>query len=319
MSSLKRYQSLHDSFSEKIECNENRIIFDEKSLNLIGDLIPDFTFNNSDNFTNKMSSFYNEVKFPNYDDFDDYASLYDKGIKNSFTRRLDDELNYGSKVLELGCGTGQLSLFLARGNRQIYGVDISNGSLILGEKFRKENEIKNAYFMKMDVFDLKFKKNNFDFTISNGVLHHTKDPHQAFKLLVEVTKPGGLIAIGLYHKYGRFFTTIKQQIAKLVGKNIFILDKTSLKIDTKEKRESWVVDQFFNPHETLHSPIETLKWFDEEGIEFINLIPHLDKDDLPLFKKRDKPKLSLISELSMIFNRRQIQEGGFFIIIGRKN
>ena len=64
-------------------------------------------------------------------------------------------------VLDIGCGTGQLSLFLARGNREVYGVDISNGSLLTGEKFRSENNIDNAYFMKMDVFDLKFKKNLF--------------------------------------------------------------------------------------------------------------------------------------------------------------
>ena len=40
----------------------------------------------------------------------------------------------------------------------------------------------------------------------------------AFKKLVEVTKPGGLIVIGLYHKYGRFFTRVKQKAAKLLGK-----------------------------------------------------------------------------------------------------
>ena len=37
---------------------------------------------NLDDLTENMSNFYNEVQFPNYDDFDDYASLYDKGTKN---------------------------------------------------------------------------------------------------------------------------------------------------------------------------------------------------------------------------------------------
>ena len=54
-----------------------------------------------------------EVQFPNYDDFETYSSLYDKGINNLFTKRLDEELGYGTKILELGCGTGQLSLFLS--------------------------------------------------------------------------------------------------------------------------------------------------------------------------------------------------------------
>ena len=170
----------------------------------------------------------------------------------------------------------------------------------------------------MDVFDLKFKKDYFDFTISNGVLHHTKDARKAFNSLVEVTKPGGLIVIGLYHKYGRFLTKVKQKIAKLLGKNIFLFDQTSLKIKSKDKRNAWVTDQFLNPHETLHLPSETMQWFKEEGVDFVNLIPHLDDISKPLFQAREEPKLSFINEFLMLFDMNQIQEGGFFVIIGRK-
>ena len=91
------------------------------NINLINGQIPNFIDSDLDDLTNKMSNFYDEIKFPNYDDFEDYASLYDKGTSNSFTSRLDQELDYGVKILELGCGTGQLSLFLARGNREVYG------------------------------------------------------------------------------------------------------------------------------------------------------------------------------------------------------
>ncbi len=315
---LLRYESINNTLSGDLEFKSEKLTFNNNQLDLIEGTIPSFIVNNLDELTKDMSNFYNEVKFPNYDDFDDYASLYDKGMSNLFTQRLDRELNYASKVLELGCGTGQLSLFLARGNRQVYGVDISNGSLLVGEKFRRDNKVSNAYFMKMDVFDLKFKQNTFDFTISNGVLHHTKDARKAFKHLVDVTKPGGLIAIGLYHKYGRFFTRVKQALAKIIGKNIFILDRTSLKIKSNDKRNAWVTDQFMNPHETLHTPSETMRWFEEEGVEFLNLIPHCDDIDIPIFKRRQKPSLSKINEILMMFNRKQIQEGGFFVIIGRK-
>ena len=151
---LLRYESINNSLSGDLEFNCEKLSFNNNQLDLIGGTIPSFIVNNLDELTEDMSNFYNEVKFPNYDDFDDYASLYDKGMSNLFTQRLDRELNYASKVLELGCGTGQLSLFLARGNRQVYGVDISNGSLLVGEKFRRDNKVSNAYFMKMDVFDL---------------------------------------------------------------------------------------------------------------------------------------------------------------------
>ena len=318
MSDMKRYELIKESLINDLQLKDNELYYDDQKVAMIDNNIPSFIRNDLDKVTNKMSSFYNEVKFPNYDDCDDYASLYDKGMRNLFTKRIDQELNYGINILELGCGTGQLSLFLARGNRNIYGVDISNGSLILGENFRSENEINNVYFMKMDVFDLKFKKDFFDFTISNGVLHHTKDARKAFKCLVEVTKPGGLIVIGLYHKYGRFFTKVKQKLAKLLGKNIFILDKNSLKIKSKDKRNAWVTDQFLNPHETVHLPSETIKWFEEDGVEFVNLIPHLDDIDNQIFKTREINSLSPIKDFLMLFDSNQIQEGGFFVIIGKK-
>lgn len=315
---LERYESIKNSLLGNLEINDEKLNFNNNQLDLIEGMIPSFIINDLDELTNDMSKFYNDVKFPNYDDFDDYGSLYDKGMSNLFTKRLDGELKYGSKILELGCGTGQLTLFLARGNRQVYGVDISNGSLLVGEKFRRANKVSNAYFMKMDVFDLKFKQNTFDFTISNGVLHHTKDARKAFKRLVDVTKPGGLIAIGLYHKYGRFFTRVKQALAKIMGKNIFILDRASLKIKSNDKRSAWVTDQFMNPHETLHTPSETMRWFEEDGVEFLNLIPHCDDIEMPIFKHRQKPSLSKINEILMMFNRKQIQEGGFFVMIGKK-
>jgi len=180
---LERYQAIKSSFKGILTHNDGNLLYDDIQLQLIGReglSIPNFMEKSPDQLTLNMSNFYDEVKFPNYDQCDDYASLIEKAANNLFVYKIDQELGYGVKVLELGCGTGQLSLYLARGNREVYGVDISNGSLLLGEEFRVKNQINNAYFMKMDVFDLKFKSNTFDFTISNGVLHHTKDPRKAF-------------------------------------------------------------------------------------------------------------------------------------------
>jgi len=315
---LNRFKFIKDSFDESIIFTEEDIMIDQVKLNYIDDGIPNFIVNDLDPLTDKMSDFYNQVQFPNYDNCEDYASLYDKGMNSLFTKKLDSEIGYGTKILELGCGTGQLSLFLSRSNREIFAVDISNSSLKLGENFRRRHEINNTYFMKMDVFDLKFKKNTFDYTVSNGVLHHTKDAEEAFKCLVKVTKPGGILVIGLYHKYGRTLTRVKQKLAKIVGDKISYFDKTSRKMTSEAKKKAWVKDQFMNPHETLHTPNETLKWFEENNVEFLNLIPHYNIIDQNLFKKNEKPKINFLDDFLMAFNTAQIKEGGFFIMVGRK-
>ena len=63
----------------------------------------------------------------------------------------------------------------------------------------------------MNIFNLLFKKNFFDIIISNGVLSPLTK--LAFKKIVKLLKKNGIIIIGLYHKYGRFFTKIKQKLA----------------------------------------------------------------------------------------------------------
>ena len=55
----------------------------------VPDLIEDV---DSHEITEKQKNFYNDIKFPNYDDIDDYGSLIDKSKKNIFTDKLDRRL-----------------------------------------------------------------------------------------------------------------------------------------------------------------------------------------------------------------------------------
>ena len=319
---MKRYQSVTDAFYKPLDFKkDNKIIFDGDELRLINDQIPDFTSGKFDKVTETIAEFYNVVKFPNYDDVEDFISLFDKGRRSLFSRRLDDEIGWNKNILELGCGTGQLSLFLSRGNsRTIYAVDLSERSLVLGEEFRKKNEIDNVYFLRSDVFDLKFQKNYFDFVVSNGVLHHTKDAEAAFRNLVDVTKPGGFLVIGLYHKYGRTMTRVKQKLATVLGDKIIFFDKTLRLMKSDAKKFAWMKAQFFNPHETHHLPGEVFSWFQSYGVDFINLFPFFDLNTVELFEPQTKPStVSLfINDLLLGIDQRQISEGGFFIVVGRK-
>ena len=125
----------------------------------------------SDYITSKQETFYEEIMFPNYDGLESYGDLIDKSVKQSHLAAiLDKHISYNSTILEVGCGTGQLSLFLKRFNRLICGVDLSIPSLKLAEDFRLRNDIDNVFFSKMNIFNMQFKDEVFDYVISNGVL-----------------------------------------------------------------------------------------------------------------------------------------------------
>ena len=277
-------------------------------------------YDDNSSLTRKQSNFYDEIKFPNYDDVDNYGTLIDKAEISIFSKKLDEEIPMMSSVLEVGCGTGQLSLFLSRYNRIIHAIDLSNGSLKLAEKFRKLNKIPNVYFYKMNLFNLCFRDNSFDVVISNGVLHHTHNTKLAFKSITNVLKPKGYIVIGLYHKYGRIFTNLMQFINKNITKKIQYFDTVLTQTISESKKFAWYKDQYENPHETSHSLNEVLNWFEEFNIEYLSSVPFDFKQDNKLFNKNLKPKnINLfIKEISQSVRPSQIREGGFFIVVGRK-
>ncbi len=287
-----------------------------KSFSNIYDLfIPD-----KSNITNIQSDFYNDVKFPNYDNIEDFGTLLDKAERSIFAKLLDNEIPIGATVLEAGCGTGQLSIFLSRYNRQIYGIDISKGSLIEAKKFITKNSIKNVTLYRMNIFNHCFVENTFDVIISNGVLHHTHNAKKAFINLSKILKVNGIIVIGLYHKFGRIFHNFRKIIIRKFGSNFDILDKKLRENLSSKKTYAWYKDQYENPSESLHTFKEVIKWFKENNIEYLSSIPF---DFVPSEKLFSKKKLRssfeyFIEEFLLTFNSRQIYEGGFFIVVGKK-
>jgi len=316
-------QFYHPATGEKISFDENQKKFFFNKNNYFENFndIPDLFIDDNIDLTSIQSEFYNEVKFPNYDNIDDFGSLIDKASKSIFAKKLDEEIPIGSCVLEAGCGTGQMSLYLSRRNRKIYGIDLSKGSLTEAEKFRKKNEIKNVYFQRMNIFNLCFKKNFFDIVISNGVLHHTHNPELAFNKLVGVLKKDGLIVIGLYHKYGRLVTKIRQKLISIFGKKMMFIDSRLRSSQVSDqKKYAWFLDQYKNPSETVHTVSEILGWFEKNNLEFISSMPFDFKVDKPLFEKKEIPKKLRLNfiEIKQMFSPSQIEEGGFFIMIGKK-
>ena len=101
--------------------------------------------------TDMVKSFYEETPFPNYDDLDGRESLQTKARRGVFARLLDEQIPRGAKVLEAGCGTGQLSNFLGMGwERTVIGADLCLHSLGLAKSFRDRCSINNVNFLWFD-------------------------------------------------------------------------------------------------------------------------------------------------------------------------
>ena len=110
-----------------------------------------------------------------------------------------DDLN----VLIAGCGTNQAIYHaLMFPNSQHYAIDVSEESLRHVADMIKVHNIKNLEIEKKDIVDLTHD-NEFDYVISTGVIHHTKNPQESLSKLLQTSKNDGALFIMVYASYLR--------------------------------------------------------------------------------------------------------------------
>jgi 2-polyprenyl-3-methyl-5-hydroxy-6-metoxy-1,4-benzoquinol methylase len=278
-----------------------------------------------DGVTDKVKAFYEENPFPDYQELDSSASLKEKAGRGVFARLLDAQVPPAARVLEVGCGTGQLSNFLALApERRLVATDMCLASLRLAQSFKVKNRIDNLTFAQMNLFHPALRPETFDVVLCNGVLHHTGAPFRGLQGLCRLARPGGFVVIGLYNSLGRLPTLIRRALMRIGGERLAVLDPRlrSAEVGATQKR-SWLMDQYRHPHESRHSFAEVLRWFEAAGLELVGSLPSTRPfepfdPDRPLFEPPAPPsalELRLV-ELGMLL--RGGREGGLFVTIGRK-
>ena len=165
--------------------------------------VPNEWDNSKEDVTAIVKWFYEKTPFPNNEEFENVSDFFEKARKGFFARWLNEQIPLNIRVLEIGCGTGQLSNFLSIYHRFVFGTDICLNSLKLANNFKKENGLERVDFYQMNLFRPIFKEESFPIVICNGVLHHTSDPFAGFKSISRLVKRGGYIIVGLYNSYGR--------------------------------------------------------------------------------------------------------------------
>lgn len=280
---------------------------------------------NKTDVTEIVKSFYEKTPFPSYDDCDSAGSLIQKAERSGFVKLLGEQIPLGTRILEVGCGTGQLTNFLGTLNRTIIGTDICLNSLRLGQEFKRKNAIAGSHFLQMNLFRPVFKPESFDLVYCTGVLHHTGNPFGGFQSLARLVRPNGYVVIGLYHRFGRVLNDIRRWIFHMTGNRGAFLDprlraKSGL---GSAQREAWFADQYKHPHESKHTVGELMSWFERTGVKFIKSVPKTQAFSGFLAEERlfspeapGNPIERRLVEFGMAFTASR--EGGYFMVIGKK-
>lgn len=95
-------------------------------------------------------------------------------------------------VLELGCGIGTVSAFLADTYRmQVWGTDLDPEQIRLARQ--KHAAHASLHFEIQDATALTFKPLRFDLVIAQNALHHMPDWQHGLSEIARVLRPGGYL------------------------------------------------------------------------------------------------------------------------------
>lgn len=193
------------------------------------DIDPILKNQNFQKFKKDLSTIFNNIKKNMTEELyhDKYAFIYDyfqKGVKGDLEFYFDYFKNFKGKILEIGAGTGRITIPLLKKGLDVIALDIAPKMLqVLKEKTKKENITAKTVCADMRDFKLKYK---FDAVIityrSFQHLYTVNDQLKALKNIKKHLKPNGFLIFDVYKPSFKFIENgdwkwRKDEIIKLPG------------------------------------------------------------------------------------------------------
>lgn len=152
----------------------------------------------------------------NINKINDVINVIENANVQPWAENLIEIIPKESKCLEIGCGTGISSLWLAKNGRKVTAIDYTSESVNLVKLAAKKLSIEVDVLQYDATQDLPFKEGEFDYIFQCGLLEHF-DTEKQIKLLKR------------WGKYGRYMVSMipnAASIAYRVGKEIMEKNNT---------------------------------------------------------------------------------------------
>jgi ubiquinone/menaquinone biosynthesis C-methylase UbiE len=142
--------------------------------------------------------------------FDDQVAAYDRWYATPLGQlvdRLEKEALYsllpevrGQRLLEVGCGTGNISLALAHQGAWVVGVDAS-GPMLAAARHKAADHVIALTLVRGLAGRLPFRDASFDGVLGILALDFISDREGALQEMVRVLRPGGFLVVAVLNRF----------------------------------------------------------------------------------------------------------------------
>ncbi len=216
------------------------------------------------------------------------ASSHQRQWGNNLIKQL--QLKGNERILDLGCGDGELTARLAElvPDGLVLGIDASKNMITSAQE---KHNVENVIFQLMDINDMNFK-NEFDVVFSNAALHWVKDHNKLLANIRNCLRKEGVLLFNFAADGNctNFLKVIKRAISEKKYQSYFsdfdwpwympnvneykkILNQANFR-ETNVWSEN--VDKYFSNSE------EMVKWIDQPSL--VPFIQYVDIPDKRIFR-----------------------------------
>ncbi|QCX82850.1 Ubiquinone/menaquinone biosynthesis C-methyltransferase UbiE (plasmid) [Streptomyces sp. YIM 121038] len=214
-------------------------------------------------------------------------------VTDTITRNLD--ISSGDRILDVGCGTGSVSLSAARlatGAGSVVGVDISQSMVEFARINARNAGVDNIEFIVCDMDEFNFPAESFDSLACALALFFSRDMPEVISSFWRLLRPGGRLALAtlgrniLHPVSGAFL-----DLAQLYTPDLDVSAPWNKVEDLSHLRrlveEAGTYERISLDHQDAVMNLESAKdgWEYLMGSGFRNYIMQLDKDTVERIRR----------------------------------
>jgi len=141
---------------------------------------------------------------PSFRGINNIADLYLRIVGYPYpSRRVEAEIVFdllrakpNEKILDVGCGEGIFTNYLAKSNKNIYGLDLSKRDLSIAKQSARQLGVRVKY-VRSDAAKMPFAGSSFDKVFSISTIEHIGDDRSTFNEIHRVLRPGGTLVFSV--------------------------------------------------------------------------------------------------------------------------